>query len=84
MVKEQIAGGGRVEDFSDKIDRNETETYMEIMKSTIDNDSTGIFRTLYNKSMTAQYHKAVMLHFHGVDLQEISFEFVRDDTDAGS
>lgn len=80
MAKEQIAGGGKVEDFSDTIDRNEAEQHIKVMTSAMENDPTGIVKTLFHRSMTSQYYKAVWLHFRGINLQNIPFEFVKDES----
>ena len=83
MIKEQTAGGVfPVEEclWSDTHDKSEAEEHIRIMKSFMDGDHFGIFKTLYDKSLTSQYFKAVLLHFRGVDLLTIPFTFVVDES----
>lgn len=81
MIKEQTTGGAFVVDFSDTHDYSEAEEHVRLMKSCMDGDDhLGIFKVLFEKSLTSQYFKAVLLHFRGVDLQTIPFTFVVDES----
>ena len=76
MAKEQLAdGGGKESDFSD-ITKEDAEAYIHMMKQQMRDDTSGIFKALYEKSLTAQYHKALLLHHRGIDLTGFTFVYV--------
>ena len=76
MAKEQIAGGGKEKDFSGIIgDIDEANNYCKEMREAMQQDGSGLFAILWNKSSTAQYYKAVVMHSKNIDLQVIPFVY---------